>query len=141
MPLHNPKAVPRPQGPSQRPKPVRLDSLKNPQPRSIPLHAPPASAKRSDRISVCTVAGCQSTELGEDNGYLVCQTCGTILQETNIVSDNTFIETGGGESMRAGVTVANDASRARVYDPVSARIAGGMSSRELSEANGETLAP
>ncbi|KAI4252269.1 MAG: hypothetical protein L6R42_008041, partial [Xanthoria sp. 1 TBL-2021] len=52
-------------------------------------------------------------------------------------SDNTFIDTGGGESMRAGVTVGNDASRARVYDPVGARIAGGMTSREVSEANGK----
>ncbi|KAL8908661.1 MAG: hypothetical protein Q9171_005343 [Xanthocarpia ochracea] len=128
------KAAPQPQGQRQGPKPQRLDSLTNPQPRRIPIDTP--AKKQSDRISVCTDTNCGSTNLDEDNGYLVCQACGTIIQETNIVSDNTFIETGGGESMRAGVTVGNDASRARVYDPVGARIAGGMTSREVSEANG-----
>lgn len=38
--------------------------------------------------------------------------------------------------MRAGVTVGNDATRARVYDAMAARIVGGMTSREVSEANG-----
>ncbi|KAL8780450.1 MAG: hypothetical protein Q9213_006462 [Squamulea squamosa] len=129
------KTAPRPQGQRQEPRPQRLDSLKSPQSRRIPFQAP-AAKKRSDRISVCTDPKCGSTNLDEENGHLVCQDCGIIVQETNIVSDNTFIETGGGESMRAGVTVGNDASRARVYDPVGARIAGGMTSRELSEANG-----
>ncbi|KAL8816866.1 MAG: hypothetical protein Q9223_004202 [Gallowayella weberi] len=134
MPLQNSQAALQPH--IQGSRPVRLDSLRNPQPRSFSFHPPAAKKKPSDRISVCTAKGCESTDLGEDNGYLVCQSCGTILQETNIVSDNTFIETSGGDSMRAGVTVSNDASRARVYDPVGARIAGGMSSRELSEAHG-----
>ncbi|KAL9595060.1 MAG: hypothetical protein Q9179_005134 [Wetmoreana sp. 5 TL-2023] len=47
-----------------------------------------------------------------------------------------FIETAGGDSMRAGVTVGADATRARNYDALAARIAGGMTSREVSEANG-----
>ncbi|KAL8770545.1 MAG: hypothetical protein Q9209_003801 [Squamulea sp. 1 TL-2023] len=123
MPVFS-KAAPRPQGQRQEPKPQRLDSLKSPQSRRIPFQAP-AAKKRSNRISVCTDPKCGSTNLDEENGHLVCQECGIIVQETNIVSDNTFIETGGGESMRAGVTVGNDASRARVYDPVGARIAGG----------------
>ncbi|KAL9630322.1 MAG: hypothetical protein Q9204_004782, partial [Flavoplaca sp. TL-2023a] len=134
MPI-NPKAAPRPQGQRQGSQPQRLESLKTTPTRRPSVQAPIAT-KRSDRISVCPDPTCGSTNLDEDNGYLVCQDCGTIIQETNIVSDNTFIETGGGESMRAGVTVGNDASRARVYDPVAARIAGGMTSRELSEANG-----
>lgn len=135
MPVH-PKAAPRPQGQRQGSQPQRLDSLKNTHPRRPSVQAPITTTKRPDRISVCPDPTCGSSNLDEDNGYLVCQDCGTIIQETNIVSDNTFIETGGGESMRAGVTVGNDASRARVYDPVGARIAGGMTSREMSEANG-----
>ncbi|KAL9027167.1 MAG: hypothetical protein Q9196_004276, partial [Gyalolechia fulgens] len=47
-----------------------------------------------------------------------------------------FVDMPGGESMRAGVTVGNDATRARVYDALAARIVGGMTSREVSEANG-----
>ncbi|KAL8993528.1 MAG: hypothetical protein Q9169_006277 [Polycauliona sp. 2 TL-2023] len=136
MPVH-PKAAPRSQGPRQGSQPPqRLESLTNPQPRRSSIQTTQPAKKPSNRISVCTDPKCGSTDLDQDDGYLVCQTCGTVCQETNIVSDNTFIETGGGESMRAGVTVANDASRARVYDPVGARIAGGMSSREVSEANG-----
>ncbi|KAL8946181.1 MAG: hypothetical protein Q9222_007394, partial [Ikaeria aurantiellina] len=128
-------------GASSRPpglRPVRLDSIRNPQPRP-PLASPgqpAAKKKRSDRILVCTVPSCQSSNLEEENGDLICQACGSVLMEGNIVSDNTFIETGGGESLRAGVTVGNDATRPRVYDAMAARIAGGMTSREVSEANG-----
>ncbi|KAL9600688.1 MAG: hypothetical protein Q9219_003018 [cf. Caloplaca sp. 3 TL-2023] len=116
---------------------VRLDSIKNPQPRPPPgPQGPPPKRKKIERIHVCTVPSCQSRDLEEENGYLICQTCGTVLQETNIVSDNMFIDAPGGESMRTGVTVGNDAARARVYDALAARIVGGMSSREVSEANG-----
>ncbi|KAL8921780.1 MAG: hypothetical protein Q9208_005537 [Pyrenodesmia sp. 3 TL-2023] len=47
-----------------------------------------------------------------------------------------FIDGPGGEALRAGVTVSNDSSRPRHYDAMAARIVGGMSSREVSEANG-----
>ncbi|KAL8965679.1 MAG: hypothetical protein Q9197_006389, partial [Variospora fuerteventurae] len=98
--------------------------------------APPPKKRKADRIQVCTVPTCQSRHLEEDNGYLVCQTCGVILQEANIVSDNMFIDGPGGEAMRAGVTVGNDSARPRNYDAMAARIVGGMTSREVSEANG-----
>lgn len=39
--------------------------------------------------------------------------------------------------MRAGVTVGNDSARPRNYDAMAARIVGGMTSREVSEANGK----
>ncbi|KAI4282111.1 MAG: hypothetical protein L6R35_005486, partial [Caloplaca aegaea] len=97
---------------------------------------PPPKKRKTDRIQVCTVPTCQSRHLEEDNGYLVCQTCGVILQEANIVSDNMFIDGPGGEAMRAGVTVGNDSARPRNYDAMAARIVGGMTSREVSEANG-----
>lgn len=132
----NPKAAPRPQGQ----KSIRLDSIKNPQPRPPPglQGQPPPKKQKTDRIRACTVPTCQSRHLEEENGYLICQTCGTVLQEANIVSDNMFIETAGGDSMRAGVTVGADATRARNYDALAARIAGGMTSREVSEANGKS---
>lgn len=132
MSVHS-KAAPRP----QRQHIGRLDSIRNPQPRPAPgTQAPPTKKRRTERILVCTVPSCQSRDLEEENGYLICQSCGTVLQETNIVSDNMFIDAPGGESMRAGVTVGNDAARARVYDALAARIVGGMTSREVSEANG-----
>ncbi|KAL8733238.1 MAG: hypothetical protein Q9166_002255 [cf. Caloplaca sp. 2 TL-2023] len=133
MPVHPPsKAAPRPQGQKRE----RLHSIINPQSRPFRHQAPSARPQRSERISICPSPACLSNNLVDDNGELVCQDCGTLVAEVNIVSDNTFIETGGGESMRAGVTVGNDASRARVFDPVGARVAGGMTSREVSEANG-----
>ena len=132
MPVQ-PKAAPRPQGHGV----VRLDSMRNPQPRPPPgAQGPPPKKRRTERIQVCTVPSCQSRDLEEENGYLICQECGTVLQEANIVSDNMFIDAPGGESMRTGVTVGNDSARARIYDALAARIVGGMTSREVSEANG-----
>ncbi|KAI4112480.1 MAG: hypothetical protein LQ345_006380, partial [Seirophora villosa] len=127
-----PEPVPRPPGK----KPFRLASIRDSQPRSLTQEAPPPKKRKIDRIQVCTVPTCQSRNLEEDNGYLVCQTCGVILQEANIVSDNMFIDGPGGEAVRAGVTVANDSARPRNYDAMAARIVGGMTSREVSEANG-----
>ncbi|KAL8732116.1 MAG: hypothetical protein Q9181_004069, partial [Wetmoreana brouardii] len=118
---------------------MRLDSIKNPQPRPPPGYQgqPPRKKQKTDRIVACTVPTCGSQHIEEENGYIICQTCGTVLQEANIVSDNMFIETAGGDSMRAGVTVGADATRARTYDALAARITGGMTSREVSEANGK----
>ncbi|KAL8957831.1 MAG: hypothetical protein Q9193_004994 [Seirophora villosa] len=127
-----PEAVHRPPGK----KPFRLASIRDSQPRSLTQEAPPPKKRKIDRIQVCTVPTCQSRNIEEDNGYLVCQTCGVILQEANIVSDNMFIDGPSGEAVRAGVTVANDSARPRNYDAMAARIVGGMTSREVSEANG-----
>ncbi|KAL8763428.1 MAG: hypothetical protein Q9184_000736 [Pyrenodesmia sp. 2 TL-2023] len=133
-----PKKVPRPQG--QGKKPFRLASIRDPHPRPFPrAQAPPAKKRVPDRIQVCSVATCQSRDLDEENGHLVCQACGTVLQETNIVSDNMFIDGPGGEALRAGVTVSNDSARPRNYDAMATRIVGGMSSREVSEANGKKI--
>lgn len=129
-----PKVVPWPQ--AQGKKPFRLASIRDPHPRPFP-QAPPAKKRQPDRIQVCSVPTCQSRDLDEENGHLVCQACGTVLQETNIVSDQTFIDGPGGEALRAGVTVGNDSARPRNYDAMAARIVGGMSSREVSEANGK----
>lgn len=128
-----PKAIPQPQGK----RPFRLASIRDPQPRATAQECPPPKRQKTDRIQVCTVPTCQSRHIEEDNGYLVCQTCGVILQEANIVSDNMFIDGPQGEAVRAGVTVGNDAARPRNYDAMAARIVGGMSSREVSEANGK----
>ncbi|KAI4254339.1 MAG: hypothetical protein LQ352_003157 [Teloschistes flavicans] len=68
-------------------------------------------------------------------------TCGTILQQTNIVSDNTFIETAGGDSMRTGQTVGAGESRARNYDTTASHLTGGMSSLDVSLANGSISNP
>lgn len=131
-----PKTVPRPR--AQGKKPFRLASIRDPHPRPFPqAQAPPAKKRVPDRIQVCSVPTCQSRDLDEENGHLVCQACGTVLQETNIVSDNMFIDGPGGEATRTGVTVSNDSARARNYDAMAARIVGGMSSREVSEANGK----
>ncbi|KAL9003914.1 MAG: hypothetical protein Q9188_003252, partial [Gyalolechia gomerana] len=128
MPVQ-PKAATRTQGQNV----VRLDSIRNPQPRPPPgSQGPPAKKRKTDRILVCTVPSCQSRALEEENGYLICQSCGTVLQEANIVSDNMFIDMPGGESMRAGVTVGNDATRARVYDALAARIVGRQAIRAVA---------
>ncbi|KAL8872242.1 MAG: hypothetical protein Q9174_002098, partial [Haloplaca sp. 1 TL-2023] len=132
-----PKPVSRPQGS----KPVRLASIKNPQPHPPPEveaeEQPPPKKQKVDRVLTCTDRTCDSEGVVESEGNILCATCGTVLQDANIVSDQTFIETAGGESMRAGVNVAAGATRAKNYDPVASRVTGGMDSRELSEAKGK----
>ncbi|KAL8946757.1 MAG: hypothetical protein Q9183_007862 [Haloplaca sp. 2 TL-2023] len=129
-----PKPVSRPQGS----KPVRLASIKNPQPNPQPeaQEQPPPKKQKLDRALTCTDRTCDSQGVVESEGNVLCATCGIVLQDTNIVSDQTYIETSGGESMRAGVNVAAGAVRARNYDPATARMTGGLDSRELSEEKG-----
>ena len=129
-----PKPVSRPQGS----KPVRLASIKNPQHHPPPeaQEKPPPKKQKVDRVLACTDRTCDSQGLVESEGNILCATCGIVLQDTNIVSDQTYIETSGGESMRAGVTVGAGATRARNYDPATSRMTGGLDLRELSEEKG-----
>ncbi|KAL8777049.1 MAG: hypothetical protein Q9203_002835 [Teloschistes exilis] len=126
------KAVPRPQGQ----KVVRLDSLKNPQPRPLQQLRGQPPPKTVDRLRICTRPDCRSQNLEDENGHLTCITCGTILQQTNIVSDTIFVESAGGDSIRTGQTVGAGESRARNYDTTASHLTGGMSSLDVSLANG-----
>lgn len=131
------KAVPRPQGQ----KVVRLDSLKNPQPRPLQQLRGQPPPKTVDRLRICTRPDCRSQDLEDENGHLTCITCGTILQQTNIVSDTIFVESAGGDSIRTGQTVGPGESRARNYDTTASHLTGGMSSLDVSLANGNVCHP
>ena len=134
------KAAPRQQ--SQRPGRVRLDSLKNPLPRGI------RGARSVDRLAQtqahrtavlsCTNKACPKSDVREEDGQKICISCGTVVDESQITSEVTFGETSSGAAAVQGTYVGADQSHARSSVLGSAKITGGMDSREITESNGES---
>lgn len=118
-------------------RPARLDSLKNPLPR-LPPHAKKQS--RSQRMAAsreCPNPDCTDKDVGEEDGQLVCRGCGTVVNDSNIVSEILFGETSSGKQMVQGGHVGADQSYARSAQPMNHRTGGGLDSREMTEATGE----
>ena len=124
-----------PDGARQRPQ--RLDSLKN------PIARPPPGAKRftvaeqaKRTAKVCTNPECQSANVGEEDGNIICHECGTVLSESVIVTDEVqFMENSTGGMIATGVRLSADQSHSigglvglRSYNP---------DSRSAAESNGE----
>ena len=124
-----PKVLPK--RPGQRPP--RLDSLKNPQPRA------PPQIKNKKTPTTCTNPECVEKDVIEEDGQLVCQSCGTVIQEMHIVSEITFGETAGGAATVQGSHVAADQGYARAAGGQRLKMSGGMDSREITEANGKYI--
>lgn len=128
-----PIAAPRRQGG----RPARLDSLKNPLPR-LPPHAKKQS--RPQRMAAsreCPNPDCTDKDVGEEDGQLVCRGCGTVVNDSNIVSEIMFGETSSGKQMVHGGHVGADQSYARSAQTLNHRTGGGLDSREMTEATGE----
>ncbi len=114
----------------------RLDSFKNPQPR------PPPQAKSAQRKNVpitCTNSQCTNPNVVEEDLVLVCVSCGSVVQESRIVSEVTFGENPTGGATLQGSHVAADQSYARAPPGQRLKMSGGMDSREITEANGTYL--
>ncbi len=117
-------------------RPARLDSLKNPLPR-LPPNAKKQS--RSQRIAAsreCPNPDCTDKDVGEEDGQLVCRGCGTVVNDSNIVSEIVFGETSSGKQMVQGGHVGADQSYSRSAPGMNHRSGGGLDSRELTEAAG-----
>lgn len=117
-------------------RPVRLDSLKNPLPRFLPTK----KQSRSQRMAAsreCPNPDCTDKDVGEEDGQLVCRGCGTVVNDSNIVSEVMFGETSSGKQMVQGGHVGADQSYARSSQPMNHRTGGGLDSREMTEATGE----
>ena len=81
----------------------RLDSFSNPQPRPAPRIPRPVAVD-------CPNPACDSTGSLEEDGKTICETCGAVIQEVNMVSDASFGITSGGQHVLQGVHVgANEA--------------------------------
>ncbi len=128
----NPKVAPKRQG--QRLP--RLDSLKNPQPRPPPQAT---IAQRNEAPTTCTNPECVESNLIDEDGKLICTSCGNVIQEMHIVSEISFAEASNGAATVQGSHVAADQSYARAPSGQRLKMSGGMDSREITEANGKHI--
>ncbi|PGH06060.1 hypothetical protein AJ80_08228 [Polytolypa hystricis UAMH7299] len=112
----------------------RLASLKNPNP--TPIRRPqPVPAPQPKSTNSCPNPGCPAPNIVEDDGQRVCSGCGTVISESNIVSEITFGESSSGAAIVQGTFVGADQSHGRSFGPGFQR-GGGMESREITEQNG-----
>jgi transcription factor IIIB subunit 2 len=71
----------------------------------------------------------------DEEGQKVCTGCGTVISESNIVSEVTFGESSSGAAVVQGTFVGEDQTHVRSFGPGFQR-GGGMESREMTEQNG-----
>lgn len=126
--------------PPRRPagRPVRLDSFKNPQPRPLPLSKKQARAKRMAANNECPNPDCKDKDVGEEDGQLVCRGCGTVVNDSNMVSEVTFGASLNGAHVLHGTHVAADQTFARSGGAGRGRVSGQMDSRDITEAAGKS---
>lgn len=128
------RVTPGPRRPSG--KPVRLDSLKNPLPRLPPQLKKPSRAQRAAASNECPNPDCHDKDVGEEDGQMVCRGCGTVVNESNMVSEVVFGASSTGANVLHGAFVGADQTFARPAGSRGGRAAGGMDSREVTEATG-----
>ncbi|KAK2882672.1 hypothetical protein FQN49_000104 [Arthroderma sp. PD_2] len=128
----------------RRPPVERLASLKRPNPTPIrrpqSIHVPQQQQQKSNvtippKTSKCPNPGCPDPNIVEDDGQKVCAGCGTVISESNIVSEVTFGEASSGAAVVQGTFVGADQSHGRSFGPGFQR-GGGIESREITEQNG-----
>jgi hypothetical protein len=125
--------------PQRSARPIqRLQTLAKPSAPS-PKIKRPGSVVRSVRSLVCPTPSCggSGAAIIDDGDKKVCTKCGTVLSESNIVSEVQFGESASGAAVVQGSYVGADQSHARSLGGAFKR-AGGMESREITDANGES---
>ncbi|MCJ1244789.1 transcription factor TFIIIB subunit brf1 [Trapelia coarctata] len=123
--------------PLQRPVRTRLDSIKNPQPRPMPGTVRQVAKKpQKSKTLQCTNKQCPQSDVVEDDGKLVCQTCGVVVQDGQITSEIQFLDMANGGVAVSGSYVGANEAHARNSALGNSKIAGGMDSREVSQRNG-----
>lgn len=128
--------------PRQAPqRPPRLDSIKNPQPRPPPqaAKAPIRKVQQRRGPKTCPNRDCKEKDVVEEDGLYICRGCGTVVSESNIVSEVTFGETSSGAAVVQGSYVGADQSHARNSMGGNLKRAGGLDSREITDANGRLI--
>jgi len=117
---------------TKRPRPPRerLASLKDPKGART---ARPARTPLGPR---CPNPQCSAPDIQDADGVRACMNCGTIVSESNIVSEVTFGETSAGAATVQGGFVGEGQRHARSLGTAFTRAAGGSESREVTEANG-----
>lgn len=123
--------------PTPRPpdrKPVqRLAGLRNPTPGRRMQPKP----TNQSRTSTCPNPNCPDPRIVDDEVGKVCTGCGTIISDTNIVSEVTFGESSSGAAVVQGTYVGPDQSHGRSFGP--GFKGSSMESREATERNGKAI--
>lgn len=84
-------------------------------------------------MAVCP--SCQSTDVEQSEAQIVCKVCGTVLEDSQIVSDVTFAENSAGGAVVQGSYVGNEQRGARTQGPGGFRSGGVGASREQTVSN------
>ncbi|EME41534.1 hypothetical protein DOTSEDRAFT_73820 [Dothistroma septosporum NZE10] len=118
-----------PVAPSRRPT-GRLASLKGgPPKRRGPPKKPAAATSEKEKCQHC-----QSTDLEETDGLIVCKACYQQVREANIVAEVTFEENAGGRATVQGGTVNDNSRHARTLNSATFRKIGGGERNSLADA-------
>lgn len=139
--------MPRPPPPQKPPlKQTHLKGVRNPPPirrRSTATKASGTSntnpsSTTANNSRTCPNPACPEPKVEDLGDKRVCTSCGTVVSDSNIVSEVQFGETSAGAAVVQGTFVGADQSHARIQGTKFKR-AGGMESREVAEANGLSL--
>lgn len=123
---------PMPPPPRKRTPVTRLDSIKNPRSRVSGQVGKP----QKSIVPQCTNSDCGNSDVGEDDGKLICRSCGFVLQDAQITQELTFGEASNGAAVVQGVFVGANDETARNPAMGALKVAGGMDSRQVTERNG-----
>ena len=123
--------------PVQRLARVRLDSIKRPQTRPVPQAIRQSSSQVRKPASLsCTNKQCPKSDVVEDDGKLVCQSCGVVVQDGQITSEIQFLDMANGSVAVQGSYVGANEEHARNSALGNSKIAGGMDSRQVTLRHG-----
>ncbi|KAI9757924.1 MAG: hypothetical protein M4579_003260 [Chaenotheca gracillima] len=105
---------------------TRLKGVRNP---------PPVRRQTTNTARGCPNPACNEPDIQDADDKKVCVNCGTVVSDSNIVSEVQFGDSASGAAVVQGSYVSADQTHTRTMGPAFKR-AGGMESREMSDANG-----
>lgn len=117
-------------GPIGRPPHGRLSSLKQ---HGGPRRPRAPAAKKAPTEKKCTRKDCGSTNVVEEDGYLVCKDCFTQIAEINIVAEVQFNDEGNGAATVQGASVHENSRHAKTLGAETFKRLGGGGRNSLAE--------
>ncbi|KAI9893469.1 MAG: transcription factor TFIIIB subunit brf1 [Vezdaea aestivalis] len=132
---------------AHKPKMVRRQGSPNSSTNGVSKPRPPDASKRrfptvrtpaisASKAAPCPNPSCTDPQIEQHHGQQVCITCGTVVNDANIVSEVQFGESSSGAAVVEGVFIGPNEGHARATIPGGNRISLGIDSREKSDQNG-----
>ena len=118
-----------------RPPVQRLGSVKPSIPRrgSVARPTPPPTKPTPQQ---CTNSECGVSDVVEDEGKLICRSCGFVVQDAHITQEVSFGEMSNGAAIVQGVFVGANEEGGRSAPGTHGRLGGGLDSRQVTERHG-----